>query len=103
MVTNVAVIEIKPGMEREFVAGVEQAMPLFLRAKGCHGLSLEQCVEIPEQFFLRVRWESAAHNHNLFVKSDEFKVWRKLVGHCFAGKPRVHNAETVLTSSNDPV
>jgi quinol monooxygenase YgiN len=102
MVTKIAVIEVKQGMEQEFVAGVEQAMPLFLRAEGCRGLSLEQCVEVPEQFYLRIGWESVALNLDLFVNSPDFSAWRKLVGHCFAGKPKVLHTETVLMSRNEP-
>ena len=38
MITEIAQIDIKPGMEQEFEAGVAQATPVFRRAKGCHGL-----------------------------------------------------------------
>jgi quinol monooxygenase YgiN len=103
MVTKVAVIEVKQGMEMEFLAGVEKAMPFILRAEGCHGLSLERCIEIPEQFVLRVSWDTVEHNTELFVNSDDFKTWRKLVGHCFANKPKVNHTETLLMSGNQPV
>lgn len=96
MVFKVAHIEVKHGMEEEFLAGVKKAAPLFLSSPGCRGLSLERSVEFPEQFVLRVRWDSVAHNLELFVNSENFKSWRALVGHCFARKPQIYHTETLF-------
>ncbi|MGB7037378.1 MAG: antibiotic biosynthesis monooxygenase, partial [Xanthobacteraceae bacterium] len=38
MVTEIAQIEVKPGMEAEFESGVKSAAPLFKRAKGCRAM-----------------------------------------------------------------
>ena len=38
MITEIAQIDVKPGMETEFEAGVTKAAPLFKRAKGCTGM-----------------------------------------------------------------
>ena len=35
MITEIAQIDVKPGMEQEFEAGVAKAAPVFKRAKGC--------------------------------------------------------------------
>ena len=37
MITEIAQIEVKPGMEAEFETGVKKAAPIFKRAKGCRG------------------------------------------------------------------
>jgi len=42
MITEIAQIDVKPGMEKDFEAGVAKAAPVFKRAKGCHGLTLEK-------------------------------------------------------------
>ena len=39
MILEIAQIDIKPGMEAEFEAGVGKAAPLFKRAKGCKALA----------------------------------------------------------------
>jgi heme-degrading monooxygenase HmoA len=42
MFLEIAQIEVKPGHEAEFEAGVAKAAPLFKRAKGCSGLELQR-------------------------------------------------------------
>ena len=48
-VTEIAQIEIKPGMEAEFEAGVAKAAPVFKRAKGCEAMRVERSVEKPQR------------------------------------------------------
>ena len=47
MILEIAQIDVKPGTEKEFEAGVAKAAPLFKRAKGCHGMELQHSVEKP--------------------------------------------------------
>ena len=51
MITEIVEIEVKPGEEAAFEAGVAQAIPLFRRFKGCRGMELHshhrEAVEIP--------------------------------------------------------
>jgi hypothetical protein len=42
MITEIAQIDVKPGMEAEFENGVKNAAPVFKRAKGCRGLDVER-------------------------------------------------------------
>jgi hypothetical protein len=42
MFLEIAQIDIKPGQEAEFEAGVARAAPLFKRAKGCRAMSLQR-------------------------------------------------------------
>ncbi len=95
-VTEIAQIEIKPGMEAEFEAGVAKAAPLFKRAKGCGAMRLERSVEKPQRYRLFVQW-ATLENHTVdFRNSADFQAWRGLVGHCFAAPPEVeHVAEVV--------
>jgi quinol monooxygenase YgiN len=95
MVTEFAEIEVKPGMEQVFIAGVEKSKAAFLRSPGCHGLQLVRSVENPSKFVLQVQWETVAHHMELFRNSPEFQLWRENVGNCFAGSPVVWHGETV--------
>jgi heme-degrading monooxygenase HmoA len=97
MVMELAQIEIKPGMEAEFEAGVAKAAPIFRRARGCEGMELHRSVEKPQRYRLLVKW-ATVENHTVdFRGSDDFQEWRKLVGHCFAAAPEVeHTRRTVF-------
>ncbi len=95
MVVEFAEIEVKPGMEQEFIAGVEKSKPAFLRSAGCHGLHLVRSVESPSKFVLHVRWESVEHHMVNFRAAPEFQEWRGNVAHCFAAPPHVWHGEVV--------
>ena len=95
-VTEIAQIEIKPGMEAGFEAGVAKAAPLFKRAKGCTAMRLERSVEKPQRYRLFVKW-ATLENHTVdFRGSPDFQEWRKLVGHCFAAPPEVEHVQEVV-------
>jgi quinol monooxygenase YgiN len=95
MVTEFAEIEVKAGMEQDFIAGVEKSKPAFLRSEGCHGLHLVRSVENPTKFVLHVLWESVDHHMVKFRAAPEFQEWRSNVGHCFAAPPNVWHGEKV--------
>jgi len=95
MVTEIAEIEIEPGKEAQFIAGVESSRPAFLRAPGCHGFELHHSIEHPQQFILLVEWESVA-DHLAFRNAPAFAIWREAVGGCFAGSPRVQHTTKLL-------
>ena len=96
MVLEIAQIDVKPGLESEFEAGVRKAAPLFQRAKGCTGMELQRGVEKPGRYRLFVKWQTV-ENHTIdFRGSADFQEWRKLVGHCFATPPEVeHTTQAV--------
>jgi len=96
MILEIAAIDVKPGWEEQFEAGVAKAAPLFQRAKGCKGMELQRCVEKPGSFRLFVRW-ATLENHTVdFRGSPDFQEWRKLVGHCFAAPPDVVHTRQVV-------
>nr|WP_295739855.1 antibiotic biosynthesis monooxygenase family protein [uncultured Acidocella sp.] len=95
MVTEFADILVKPGMEQDFIAGAEKSKPLFLAAKGCHGMSVQRLVEEPTRFVLLVQWESVAA-HEAFRATAAFTQWRANVSACFEKPPQVWHGEVVI-------
>ena len=55
MVLEIAQIDVNPGLEAEFEAGVAKAAPIFQRAKGCRGMELQRSVEKPSRHQLFAR------------------------------------------------
>ncbi|MGA2992463.1 MAG: antibiotic biosynthesis monooxygenase family protein [Candidatus Korobacteraceae bacterium] len=96
MIFEMAQIEVKPGMESAFERGVTQAIPLFQRARGCHGLRLLRSVEQPSRYTLMVTWETVEDHTVHFRQSEAFQQWRKLVGEFFAGPPQVGHVQVAV-------
>jgi heme-degrading monooxygenase HmoA len=96
MILEIAQIDVKPGMEADFEAGVRNAAPLFKRAKGCLGLALQRSQEKPQRYRLFVQWATLENHTKDFRESADFQEWRKLVGHCFAAPPEVEHVREVF-------
>jgi heme-degrading monooxygenase HmoA len=96
MILEIAQIDVKPGMESEFEAGVKKAAPLFQRAKGCKGMELQRSHEKPARYRLFVKWDTVENHTVDFRGSPDFQEWRKLVGHCFAAPPDVEHTKQVV-------
>ncbi len=96
MILEIAQIDVTPGMEAEFESGVTNALPLFKRAKGCSGLTLQRSHEKPQRYRLFVGWETLENHTVDFRGSADFQEWRKLVAHCFAAPPEVEHVREVV-------
>ena len=96
MIMEIAQIDVKSGMEADFETGVSNAVPLFKRAKGCKGVTLQRSHEKPARYRLFVQWETLENHTVDFRGSADFQEWRKLVGHCFAAPPEVEHVKEVV-------
>lgn len=101
MILEIATIDIKDGLADEFEAAVSKATPIFRRAKGCRGVTLERSIESPLSYRLLVRWDTIENHTVDFQKSSDFAEWRKLVAHCFAVLPTVEHTRCALTLDID--
>ena len=96
MFQEVATIRIHDGADAEFLAAVEQAVPLFQAAKGCRGMRLDRVVETPSLYRLVVLWDTIDDHMVAFRGSDDFQKWRALVGPFFAEPPAMDHAEVAV-------
>lgn len=95
MFVEVAEITVGEGQASDFERGVSQAKPLFLRAKGCHGVALHRVVEMPNVYRLLVKWETIENHMVDFRNSEDFQEWRRLVGPYFEKPPGVTHSTGV--------
>ena len=72
MVLEIAQIDVKPGMEAEFEAGVAKAAPIFKRARGCSSMALQKSVEKPSRYRLFVGWANGGEPHRRFPRLAGF-------------------------------
>jgi len=96
MFLEIAQIDVKPGTENDFEAGVNSAKPIFKRAKGCKLVTLQRSHEKPSRYRLFVQWETLENHTVDFRGSADFQEWRKLVGPYFASPPEVEHVTEVM-------
>ena len=88
MILEIAQIDVKPGMEAEFEAGVKQAAAIFKRAKGCKFMTLQRSHEMPQRYRLFVQWETL-ENH-----TKDFREFARLSRMAKTGRALLfHTAE----------
>lgn len=97
MVTEIAVIQIKPGTDKEFEAAVKQARPVFQQAHGCQSFALKRSVENPLEYHLVVGWATVDDHMVTFRNSPGFQTWRGLASPFFSQPPVVQHVSDVLT------
>lgn len=95
MLFEMAHISLKPGTNKEFEAGVQKALEIFKRAKGCNNVELLQEVEDPLNYVLKIQWQTLENHTVDFRESEDFQKWRSIVGEFFAKPPHVVHTQTV--------
>ena len=88
MFLEIAQVDIKPGQEAEFEAGVAKAAPLFKRAKGCKAMSLQRSVEKPSRYRLFLSWDTVENHTNDFRGSADFRNGESSWRTCSPVRPR---------------
>src|SRR5215210_3812312 len=91
MVLEVALIDVLPGRENEFVAAYRQGHPILAGTPGCRSVRMTRGIESPSRFVLLVEWDSVAAHLENFRATDSFARWRSLIGPHFAGPPRIEH------------
>jgi heme-degrading monooxygenase HmoA len=95
MVLEVAVFEIVPGREDEFIAAYARARPIVTSTPGCHSVRMTRGEESPSRFVLLVEWDSVQAHLDNFRATERFAQWRGLIGPYFAAPPVVEHFNDV--------
>jgi quinol monooxygenase YgiN len=95
MILEIAQIDVKPGSESNFEAGIKKALPIFLRAKGCHGVELHKSHEKPSRYRLLIKWETLENHTVDFRGSEDFQAYRACVAEYFESLPVVEHTTVV--------
>jgi heme-degrading monooxygenase HmoA len=91
MVLEVALINVVPGQEDEFVAAYNMARPVLAGTEGCRSVRMTRGVESPSRFVLLVGWDSVHAHLDNFRATERFTTWRELIGPYFDGAPTVEH------------
>jgi len=95
MILEIAIFNIRHGMEPEFEAGVMSAIQIFKRAKGCRDFRLTRSIETPSSYRLLIKWDSVEDHTIEFRGSQDYLRFRKIVEHCFSAQPDVEHHQEI--------
>ena len=90
-VLEMAVLQVKPGLELDFEHAFSVAQALIADAPGYLGHQLRRCVEHREQYLLVVRWRDLKDHTEGFRKSAAYLEWKQLLHRFYEPMPTVEH------------
>lgn len=92
MITETALISVRPGSEAEFVTAVQGAgLALLRQADGFHGITIQRGIERPSVFQLTLTWERLEDHTEGFRGGPLFPQWRAVISPFFSEPPSVEH------------
>ncbi|MDT0605550.1 antibiotic biosynthesis monooxygenase family protein [Croceitalea rosinachiae] len=89
MILEVAVLQVKKGMQKEFEQNFKKASHIISSTQGYVSHQLKKCVEKENQYILLVNWKTLEDHQIGFRKSLEYQEWKKLLHHFYEPFPEV--------------
>lgn len=96
MILEVAILNVKPGQEKQFEADFSTARTYIRSINGYRGHSLRKCIEQKNRYILLVDWETLEDHEIGFRKSGAYQEWKRLLHHYYEPFPEVEHYETVF-------
>jgi heme-degrading monooxygenase HmoA len=91
MISELALLTIRPGSEAQFEAVFPAAIKVLGGSKGYVSHELRRSIETPNRYALIVRWQTLEDHTVLFRGSPAFAAWRAQVGPFFESPPAVEH------------
>lgn len=96
MILEVAVLNLKPGMSREFETAFQQAAKLIVTIPGYVNHDLQKCLEKSDRYLLLVSWQKLEDHTIGFRQSQQYQTWKSLLHHFYEPFPEVEHYYSVL-------
>jgi heme-degrading monooxygenase HmoA len=93
MILEVAILNVIPGLEDDFLAAFSEAKEIILKMAGYISHQLKRCMENTSQFILLVEWKKLTDHTVGFRQSKEYQEWKTLLHHFYSPFPTVEHYE----------
>ncbi|WP_340021118.1 antibiotic biosynthesis monooxygenase [Paenibacillus sp. FSL K6-1096] len=91
MITEAAMLQVKPEQTRQFEQSFREASPLIASIDGYLGHELQHCLEDEHKYLLIVRWRSLEDHTVGFRESAQYQEWKALLHHYYSPFPVVEH------------
>lgn len=99
MILEIAILNIKPGLNQEFETAFAKAAKIISAMPGYVNHDLQKCLEVDNQYLLLVNWQTLEDHTVGFRQSKEYQTWKELLHHFYAPFPTVEHYKTILNKS----
>ncbi len=91
MITEIAILDVKPGQESAFEADFKLAGKYISAINGYMEHALKKCIEKPNRYILIAKWQKIEDHEIGFRQSPEYVEWKKLQHHYYDPFPEVQH------------
>ncbi|NHN31814.1 antibiotic biosynthesis monooxygenase family protein [Paenibacillus agricola] len=91
MILEVAILQVKPGLNNEFESNFRKASRIISTMKGYMSHELQKCVEEENKYMLLVKWDQLKDHTVGFRTSPEYLEWKALLHHFYDPFPTVEH------------
>jgi len=99
MILEVAVLDVKPGKEKDFEKAFSKAQKIIESMHGYISHQLQHCIEKPSRYILLVNWQKLEDHTVGFRKSNEYQEWSVLLHHFYEPFPEVEHYKDVYDNA----
>lgn len=100
MILEVAILDIKSGMEPDFEIAFDRAQRIISSMPGYISHELQRCLEKSNRYILLVNWETLESHTVGFRESPQYQEWRTLLHHFYDPFPEVQHYGSVFKNEN---
>jgi heme-degrading monooxygenase HmoA len=98
VITEQAVLDVRPGAESDFEKAFAEAKALIASSPGFEWLQLHRCIEKPNRYLLLVGWRQLEDHTEGFRGSANYEEWRQLLHHFYDPFPAVEHFSLVASA-----
>ncbi len=91
MILEVAILNIKLGMNNEFESNFSTASAIISSSPGYISHELQKCLEVSNRYILLVRWQTLEDHTIGFRQSEQYQIWQQLLHHFYEPFPVVEH------------
>jgi len=95
MILEVAILDVRPGMGKEFETAFSKAQKIISNRSGYVSHQLQKCIERKNRYILLVTWETIEDHTVGFRESGEYQEWRNLLHHFYEPFPEVEHYQSM--------
>ena len=99
MILEVAILDVRSGLEREFEVAFSEASTIIGSMPGYLSHQLQCCIETPNRYLLLVNWTSLEAHTIGFRGSPQYQRWKQLLHHFYDPFPVVEHYALVAQSA----
>ena len=96
MITEIALLKIRPGQSIAFEEAFINAQPIVESMHGYIQHELQQCLEEVDKYLLVVRWRTLEDHTVGFRQSEGYKEWKNLLHHFYDPFPVVEHYKRIF-------